>query len=77
MKLKTLAAVLGIVGSMAASSYAWAATYYQLDDYYSDAAHTTWVGQKEVTCRNKVTVIGTVTIYRQRIDYYNCAYPIP
>lgn len=77
MKLKTLAAVLGLAGSMAASGYAWAATFYTLDDYYADAAHTVWVGQKEVTCRNKVTVSGTVTIYRQRLESYNCAWQIP
>lgn len=77
MKLKKLAMVLGVVGSVAASGYAYAATYYQLYHYYSDASYSTWVGQKEVTCQNRVTVIGTVTAYRQTLDHFNCAYPIP
>jgi hypothetical protein len=77
MKLKQLAAVLGVVGSMAASGYAWAATYYQAYEYYSDATYSEYVGEKIIDCRNRVTTWGTITAYKRRVEYYNCAYPIP
>lgn len=35
--------------------------------YYSDAAHTTQVGEKDVTCYG-VTTTGTVTAYYQSFD---------
>lgn len=77
MKLKQAAALLGVVGAMAASSYAYAATYYQNYMYFSDSARTNFVGEKIIDCRNRVTVWGTITPYSRRVEYYNCAYPIP
>lgn len=77
MKLKKLALVLGVVGSMAASGYAMAATYFSEYAYYSDASYTTWVGEKITTCNGHTSTYGTITIYKERIQYYNCAYPIP
>ncbi len=77
MKLKQLAAILGLAGSMAASGYAWAASYYQTYWYYSDAARTTWVGERTIDCRNYISTYGTVTIYKRRVEYYSCSGPIP
>ena len=77
MKLKQLAAILGVVGSMAASGYAWAASYYQDYEYYSDATRTTYVGEKIIDCRNRVTTWGTITPYQRRVEYYSCSGPIP
>ena len=77
MKLKTLAAVLGVAGSLAASGYAWAATYYTDYYYYSDATRTTIVGERTTNCKNQVDAWGTVTAYRRLVETYNCAGPIP
>jgi ABC-type uncharacterized transport system substrate-binding protein len=77
MKLKQLAAVLGVVGSMAASGYAWAATYYTEYMYFSDATRTTVVGNRITTCKNQVYTYGTVTIYKRLVERYDCSGPIP
>lgn len=77
MKLSKIAAVLGVVGSMAASGYAFAATYYTEYDFYSDASYSTWVGNKVTTCRGKTYTYGTVTIYKQLVERYDCSQPIP
>ena len=77
MNLKKIATILGVVGSMAASGYALAATYYTDYEYYTDATYTVWAGEKITTCRGKVFTYGTVTPYRRLLETYNCAYPIP
>jgi hypothetical protein len=77
MKLNKIAAILGVVGSIAASGYAYAATYYTEYAYYSDASYTVWVGEKITTCTGKVYSYGTVTLYRQLVERYDCSRPIP
>ena len=77
MKLSKIAAVLGVVGSMAASGYAFAATYYTAYDYYSDASYSVWVGEKITTCRGRTFTSGTVTVYKQLTERYDCSLPIP
>lgn len=77
MKLKQLAAILGVAGSMVASGYAMAATYWTEYAYYTDATYTVWSGERIITCQGKVYTYGTVTIHRQLVERYNCAYPIP
>jgi ABC-type uncharacterized transport system substrate-binding protein len=77
MKLKQVAAILGVVGAMAASSFAVAASYYYDYEYYSDGTYTTVVGEKIITCKGRVFTYGTVTPYRRTIESYNCSLPIP
>jgi hypothetical protein len=77
MKLKKLATVLGLVGSLAASGYAWAATYYTDILYFSDASYTTQVGEKITDCSRQIYVYGVITQYRQQVEKYDCSRPIP
>lgn len=77
MNLKKIATILGVVGSMAASGYALAATYYTEYAYYSDASYTTWVGEKITTCSGRTYTYGTITLYKQLVERYDCSKPIP
>lgn len=77
MKLSKIAAILGLAGSMAASGYALAATYYTDYVYFSDASRTVQVGERITTCRGQVYTYGTVTIYKQLMERYDCSRPIP
>jgi len=77
MKLSKIAAILGMAGSMAASGYALAASYFTEYAYYSDASYSVWVGEKITTCQGRVYTYGTVTIYKQLVDRYDCSRPIP
>ena len=63
MKLKNMAVLLGVVGSMAASSYAWSASYLLDQHYFNDPGRTQWVGEKITGCDGRITMIGSVGIY--------------
>ena len=79
MQLKKLALAVFLAGATVGSSLAYAAyvQYWTLTEYYSDASYTNQVGTRMRDCQGRVTTGGTVTVYKQVVEQYNCAYPIP
>jgi hypothetical protein len=76
MKLRKMAVLLGVVGSMAASSYAWSASYWYDQHYFNDPGRTQWVGEKITGCDGRVTMIGSVGIYGRKYTHV-CTSPTP
>lgn len=72
MQLKKLVATLGLVGSMAASGYAWAVTYYIEMAYYSDASYAVMVGERTVFCNGRTSIEGVITPYRRMVYQQPC-----
>ena len=79
MQLKKLALAVAVVGATLGSSLAYAAyvQYWTLTEYYSDASFSTVTGHRLRNCNGQVSTVGTATVYKQVIEQYNCAYPLP
>lgn len=79
MTLKKLAVAALIASASITSGFAYAAyvNYWTLTEYYSDASMTTHVGTRLRNCKGQVATSGTITVYKQVVEQYNCAYPLP
>lgn len=78
MKLKKLAVAALMAGATITSgAYAAYINWWTLTEYYSDASMTTHVGTRLRNCKGQVATSGTVTAYKQIVEQYNCAYPLP
>ncbi|USD37229.1 MULTISPECIES: DUF6289 family protein [Ferrimonas] len=67
LALTTIAA-LGLTG------YAVAGNYILEYVYYSDASHTTIVGESVTRCDNSTYVTGTITPYKRLVGHEPCAF---
>jgi hypothetical protein len=65
MKLKKLAMVLGIAGTMFVSAYASAVQYAMNVNYFSNPGKTMWVGTKHIACDGTVSMSGSVGPYQK------------
>jgi len=71
MKLnRTLIAGLVAISALTASAISLAAPSYELDTvYYSDASHTTVVGETNLYCTGRHSSWGTTSAYKETTSY--------
>lgn len=72
MKLKKSLTILALAASAIVAAQAYAATFFDVYTYYSDATYSVEVGTLTRHCNGKNTISGTATSYRILTERERC-----